>query len=153
MNESADNYIRDESKYIDYDLFTEDDWLWTNEFDPLDIKNQILEKEFNYARTKYISIDTVMSMSDLSFKIPYFFNTFFDDTRFEDRIRLSVPNIRPDKTFKLSSILCYLFSLSYLYYNKKDTIQTETVPIMYIQGFNFDADLDLLRRDLSLIHI
>ena len=149
LNESADNYIRDESKYIDYDLFTEDDWLWTNEFDPLDIKNQILEKEFNYARTKYISIDTVMSMSDLSFKIPYFFNTFFDDTRFEDRIRLSVPNIRPDKTFKLSSILCYLFSLSYLYYNKKDTIQTETVPIMYIQGFNFDADLDLLRRDIE----
>ena len=149
LNDSADNYIRDESKYIDYDTFTEDDWLWTNEFDPLDIKNQILEKEFNYARTKYISIDTVMSMSDLSFKIPYFFNIFFDDERFEERIRLSVPNIRPDKTFKLSSILCYLFSLSYLYYNKKDTIQTETVPIMYIQGFNFDADLDLLRRDIE----
>ena len=68
MNDSADNYIRDESKYIDYDTFTEDDWLWTNEFDPLDIKNQILEKEFNYARTKYISIDTVMSMSDLSLR-------------------------------------------------------------------------------------
>ena len=149
LNDSADNYIRDESKYIDYDAFTEDDWLWTNEFDPLDIKNQILEKEFNYARTKYISIDTVMSMSDLSFKIPYFFNIFFDDERYEERIRLSVPNIRPDKTFKLSSILCYLFSLSYLYYNKKDTIQTETVPIMYIQGFNFDADLDLLRRDIE----
>jgi len=149
LNASADSYIRDESKYIDYTKFTEDDWLWTNEFDPIDIKNQILDKEFNYTRTKYIAIDTVMSMSDLSFKIPYFFNIFFDNVKLEERIRLAVPTIREDKMFRLSSILCYLFSLSYLYYGKEDTIQHETVPIMYIQGFNFEADLELLRKDIE----
>lgn len=149
LTEPSDNYIRDESKFINYESFTEDDWLWTNEFDPLDIKNQILEKEFNYTRTKYIAIDTVMSMSKISFQIPYFFNVFFDNFKAEERIRLQIPTIRIDKMFKLSSVFSYLFALSYIYYDKEDTIQQETVPIMYILGFNFEADLELLRHNIE----
>ena len=148
LKHSADNYLRDQSKYIDYDRFTEPDWLWVNEFNPVDIKNKILEKEFNYARTKYISIDTVMSMNNLSFMIPYFFNLFFDNYKLEDRLRLQLPNIKQDKNYKLSSVLCMLFSLSYAYYNIEDKIQDETVPIMYIQGFNFETDLAMLQNDI-----
>ncbi len=146
--DSADQYLKNVENHIPYETFTEDDWLWNNDFDPKIIKNQILEKEFAYTRTKYISIDTVNSMSKMAFDIPYFFNLFFDDVKLEERLRLQVPTIREDKSFKLAYLLCYMFSLSYEYYSLADDIQKETVPIMYILGFNFRADLEDLRQDL-----
>ena len=147
--DSADRYLRDSNAHLDYHRFSDDDWLWTHDFDPAFIEHKILEKEFNYARTKYLSIDTVMSLSELSFQIPYFFSLFFDNLKNEERLRLAVPTIRADKNFRLSSLLCYLFALSFEYYGIEDTIQTETVPIMYVLGFNFEADLNLLRNDLA----
>lgn len=153
LDESADKYLKNETQHINYEGFTEGDWLWNNDYDHDYIRNLILEKEFAYVRTKYLSIDTVMSMSKLAFDIPYFFNVFFDNHKFEERMRLQVPNIRNDKTFKLSYILCYLFAIAHEYYGVKDTVQKETVPIMYILGFNFKTDLELLRQDIEKIGI
>lgn len=148
LTESGDKYIKDKNNHIPYDKMTEGDGLWTGEMDKEDVYREILDKEFNYVRTKYITIDSVMSMTKIAFDMPYFFNLLFDKVKLEDRLMLQVPSIREFKMFRLSDIMCTLFSLMYEYYNLEDDIMQDPEKIMYIMGFNFDADLGVLQKML-----
>lgn len=149
LTDSIDKHIHNRDEFLDYYSVTSDDWLWTNEIPNDEIKRRILEKEFNYTRTKYISIDSIQSMTKMTFEIPYFYNMLFDDIKLEERLKLRVPILDQDKLFRLNDIFCFLFSITYEYYGLADDIMQTPEQIMYIKGFNIDADLDILRKDLK----
>lgn len=143
IENKPDTYLKDTADHLQYDSFVSPDKLWDTEEDlHEDVKAAILDKEFTYVNTKYISIDTVMSFTDLTFKMPYFFGMLFDDVKLEDRLRLQVPDIQSYKMFRLSDVLCYLFSITFDYYGLKDDIMQDPDGIMYIKSFNFRANYD-----------
>lgn len=152
IEDKPDTYLKDTAEHLPYDSFVSDDKLWDTEEDlHEDVKKAILNKEFTYVNTKYISIDTVMSFSDLTFKLPYFFGMLFDDVKLEDRLRLQVPEIQSYKMFRLSDVLCYLFSITFDYYGLKDDITQDPDGIMYIKSFNFRANYDdIVKRIVKL---
>lgn len=112
----------------------------------LKVKEQILAKEFNYERTKYFGINYVLDIADMSFKIAYFYNIFFDDVFKENKIKVSVPSIIPYKQFNVAYLFTYLNALAYLYSGVDDTIIDTTGKILYIKGFNFKADIPKLKQ-------
>lgn len=112
----------------------------------LKVKQQILAKEFNYERTKYFGINYVLDIADMSFKIAYFYNIFFDDVFKENKLTVSVSSIIPYKKFNVAYLFTYLNALAYLYSGVDDTIIDTTGKILYIKGFNFKADLPKLRQ-------
>lgn len=149
IGHKPDMYLKDTGEHEPYDSFVRPDKLWDTEQDLHDdIKEAILHKEFSYVNTKYISIDTVMSFSKLTFELPYFFGMLFDDVKLEDRLRLQVPDIQTYKMFRLSDILCYLFSITFDYYGLEDDIMQDPEGIMYMKGFNFRADIDLINKKI-----
>lgn len=144
IENELDNYIRDETNHISYNELTEKDPYWTGGRDADEVKKEILEYEFNYLRSKYLSIDTIYEMDKLTFEMSYFFNMIFDNDKLEQNLMLNVRTINLEKRFKLNNVIFYLYTLIYEQNGFKDSILDTSTKIMYIRGFNFEADLNEL---------
>lgn len=145
LTDNIDNYLRNKNNFLDYDTTTSDDELWDAYYSHDEIKSKIVNKEFSYTRTKYISIDTLCEMTNLSFDIPYFFNMLFDNVLAEERLVLEIPYIRKNKNFKLSDVFTYLIAVTYIYNGLEDDIMNTTEKVLYVKGFNFKADIAALK--------
>lgn len=137
----VDNSIKDPTNYLNYDDVTISDPSWDGELPHEYVKKQILEREFNYERTKYISIDSVYEVTDMSFQLPYFVNMLFDDVKLEEELKLDIPYLRLGIPFKLTDIFCFLFSLTYEFNNVEDNIMDTTGKVLHVMGFNFKANM------------
>lgn len=144
IDDNIDDYIRNEINYENYDAIVKNDIYWNGNLDPDEVKRNILEQEFNYMRSKYMSIDTVYQMDKLTFELTYFFNMIFDTELLEESLMLKVLYIDVDRTFKLKDIIFYLYLLTYEQNNLKDNIFNTATKVMHVLGFNFKADLELL---------
>ena len=145
VEDMADDYLQDTSKYLNYDAVVTGDQYWDGELDHEYIKHMIMEHEFNYVRSKYLSIDTVYSMTELSFQLCYFYNILFNDDRFEELLEVSIPCIDTTKNFKLLDTICYLLSLGYESRGIKDKLMDTTGKALSVMGFNFKVNLNELR--------
>lgn len=145
---NPDSYLKKSENKIKYNEIISNDITWNGGLVGDIVKNDILNHDFNYVSTKYISIDTMYKMSELSFQVPYFFNTIFDHNKIAETLTLSIPFLSEDHSFKLTDIFVYLFSLAHIYYGYDDNIITNGIVITHILGFNFDIDLPALENDL-----
>lgn len=145
VEDIADDYLQDTSKYLNYDTITTGDQYWDGELDHEYIKHLIMEHEFNYVRSKYLSIDTVYSMTELSFQLCYFYNMIFNDDRFEELLTVSIPYVDTTKDFKLLDTICYLLALGYESNGIKDKLMDTTGKALSVMGFNFKVNLNELR--------
>lgn len=144
IDDIADNYIHDKSKLIDYDQIVAGDKYWNGDLEHDVVKKSIIEKEFNYIQSKYLSVDTIYSLTDLSFQLIYFHNMLFDDHRVEELLKISIPSISSTSSFRFVDVLCYLYALTYEYNGIEDDIKDTVTKIMHIKGFNFKADMEVL---------
>ena len=141
IKEEADNYIRDENSIYDYDEIVEEDKYWNGNLSHDYVKRKILEKEFNYVQSKYISIDTVYSLTELTFQMCYFYNILFDKYKFEEMLQIRVPTIDGYAKFNFTNLICYLYALMYEYNGIVDDIMQMPEQVLSIRGFNFKADM------------
>ena len=144
IDDIADNYIHDKSKMLDYDQIVAGDKYWNGDLDHGFVKRSILEKEFNYIQSKYLSVDTIYSLTELSFQLIYFHNMIFDDHRVEELLKIDIPTISSVSKFKFVDVLCFLYSLMYEYNEIEDDIKETPTKVMHIKGFNFKADMEEL---------
>ena len=147
LDSDLDDCIRNSENYYDYEYITEFDKTWNGPYDPSYIKKKLLEEEFNVVRTKYISIDTVTEMTNLAFELPYFINMIMNVSSDEvdmSKLYMYCAPINPTASFNILDIFVYLYSLMYEYYDIEDDIIYDTSNILYIQGFNFEADMNEL---------
>lgn len=142
-------YIRDGKNYIDYDEITEGDPKWDGGLDHELVKSETLKQEFNFSRTKYISIDTIYDIAKMSAQQSYFFNMLYDNTDFESLATVQVPAIEAGTEFKVADLFTLLTVLSYYYRNVKDTIMDTQSKVLYVNGFNFKADLAKLAAEIG----
>ena len=149
----ADNYIRKEDNYISYEDMTKHDDLWTAGQKPEDVYREIVEKEFNIERSKYLSIDVVYEMDKLTFEMCYFFNIIFDDVYLEENLHLKIYKIS-NNPIKLKDAIIYLYLLGYEQYGLEDNIIFDSpTKILSVQGFNFQVDLNELSKYLFENHV
>ena len=145
MDELVDDNIFDQSLLLDYDEITANDKYWDSNRAHELVKRKILDHQFNYVRSKYMSLNTVYDMTELSFQLSYFYNILFDEEKYTEYLTLTVPKIGDDE-FKLADLLCYLFALGYQVRGIEDTIMDTTGKVLHVCGFNFDADLEELNN-------
>ena len=145
LTEDIDTYIKNSTNYIDYDTLTYGDPLWDGEFDHQYIKNQILDQEFSYTRTKFISIDNIETMANIMLDMPYFFGILFDDVRLEERLTLKLPSVKSGKNFKLNDTFVFLNTMTFEYNGLSDDILKTVTQMLYVKGFNFRADVSALQ--------
>lgn len=161
LQESLDDYIQSLEHRVPYEDITSQDPFWYG-LDATDLKNlnyddinrfiakrkrEILEKEFSYERTKYISIDSTYDLAKMSQQISYFYNMIFDTIA--DDIKLSIPRLSRNE-IDLGHLFCYILALGYIYNGIEDDIITNDMEKnMYIYGFNFEEDMSTLYTNLS----
>lgn len=148
LEENLNDYIRVSSNYIDYDEITTGDVKWDGGIDHDMIKHDIMREAFNFTRTKYISIDTIYDISKMAIQQAYFFNFLYDNVDLESLLTIKVPYIEPGKNFKIADIFTLLTVLTYYYRGVKDMIMDTQSKVLYINGFNFKADLAYLAETL-----
>lgn len=152
----TNSYVRKKEKVKAYDAMTLADKFWDGEDGSEDsfklhnaIRAAIVEKEFNYSRTKYMSVSNLIDVTAMSFQIAYFYNMLYDDVFKENLLVMQIPNISPYKKFKISHIFCYLTALAYLFKGIDDNLMQEPSQILYVKGFNFRSDLEKLKQTIK----
>lgn len=132
INDQPDEYIKSIQDHISYDMITLTDTYWDGGEDHEEIKNQHLEAEFNYKRSKFISIDSIADMSELAFDAPYFFGMLYDTVKLEEYLLLYIPYISSGRMFRLTDIFLYLFALNDFYNGIPDKLYID----MYLRWDN-----------------
>ena len=144
------NEIKSLKSFKSYDSVTLADRFWDGETDDENyheqLKNIIKAREFNYARTKYYTIDYTVEITDMAFEIAYFYNMLYDDVFREDLLLISVPSINPNATFKLANLFIYMTALAYNFSGYVDKIMDTPTKVLYCKGFNFKANLNTLKE-------
>lgn len=141
LEADLDEYIRVGTNYIDYDQITYSDPTWDGGLDHEMVRQDILKEEFNYTRTKYISIDTVYDITKFAMQQAYFFGILYDNHYMEENVAIHIPFISINKKFRVSDIFTLLTILTYKFNGIKDTIMDTHSKTLYVHGFNFKADL------------
>lgn len=149
LEEDTDEHIRKSSSYADYDEITSLDAKWDGGLDHDLVISEILKQEFNFVRTKYISIDTIYEIAKMSAQQSYFFNFLYDNMPLETMVTVQVPYIEPGKEFMIADIFTLLTVLTYYYNGIKDTIMDTHSKVLYVNGFNFKADLAKLAAEIA----
>lgn len=144
MKDNADDIAKDESAYLDYDTVVSKDPTWDGTFAHDYVKKKILEYEFNVVKSKYISIDTVYSLTDVSFELSYFVNMLMFNDVNKDMVLMQIPSLSSVERFKIVDLFVYLYDLMYSYYGVTSTIVTDPRDYLQVTGFNFDADMEEL---------
>lgn len=144
IDDIPDNYLNNGSSYLDYDEIISGDKYWNGDLPHDYVKSSILEKEFNYIQSKYLSVDSIYSLTELSFQLIYFHNMIFDNHIVEEMLTMKIPSINSLRNFRFVDIFCFLYALMYEYNNIEDDIMDTQSKIMQIKGFNFKADMEYL---------
>lgn len=145
LDEIADDYIQDPFSYEDYDETVDGDIYWNGIYTKEYVKHEILKHEFDLHLSKYISIDTVYSITEMQFQTIYFMNMLLYSNVNTDMLLVEVPEIG-QAPYKLFDLIIELFALNYMYQETKDTIFYDPVQSMAVLGFNFETDLAKLAQ-------
>ena len=151
------NYFKNRAHQKSYEIMTSLDNFWNGENGDTNgmksyFKEKILDLQFNYARTKYMTIDYITSLTDMSFEIPYFYNILYDNIHDENNLTITIPTISESSTFNLSYVFIYMTVLSYIYSGIDDTIIDTPTKVLYVKGFNFAQNLDTLKTWIEEQH-
>ena len=147
-------HMKQKKKIKSYDSVTIEDRFWDGpegrklDFSNLheNLKKEIIKQKFNYIRTKYMGVEYLVDLAEMSFQIPYFYNMLWDDVYKEELLTVEIPSIAPSHKIKLGHLFCYMTALMYIFKDIDDTIMNTPTKILYVKGFNFKADLKKLEE-------
>ena len=151
VNDDLTEYKNDPEYLIPYDeiVYQDEGNTWDGGDDHDYLYNKLVNHEFNAVKTKYISVETVTQMTELSFQVSYFYNMLFDNMYSEDALTVEIPHLKIGHKFRFMDVVCYLFSLMYLYNGLEDNIMYSPTQILYVKGYNFDTDLNEVLQDAT----
>ena len=148
IDEPMDNYIRDPAYYMDYDEITVGDPTWDGGLEHDDVKLEHKKLNFNYTRTKYLSVDSIYDLAKIAIQQAYFFNMLYDNVEVEKLINVTVPMIS-ETPINVCDLFTFMTVLTYRYYGISDRIMDTASKVLYVYGFNFHANVSELATQLA----
>lgn len=128
-----------------YDEFTANDSLWIHDDE---LVEKLEKAEINYVETKYANISLTFRMQNKTFEFVYLARLILDKKLETSRMRIDIPLIvdTPQSLFDIQVLLiCLLCKKN----NMEPDILKSPSKILYILGFNFEADLDAIKKEIS----
>ena len=147
--------LKDRSKFRKYDIVTLSDYFWdgNERQDYHDVlKSVIKSRQFNYSRTKYMSVNYLSDASEAMFQLAYFRGGMFDKWKLEEKLTIALPHISPITLFKINDVFIFLTILSHIFTGYTDKLCDTASKVLYIRfmkGFNLDADIPKLKKWLE----
>lgn len=144
IDDVYDNYIRTNTNIYGYDSLIDDDPYWNGDRTRDEVLEAIKKQDFTVLRSKYISIEAVYDLTELTFQMCYFMNILFHNDVPKDLLLVKLPNISNTTKFNIVDVFILLYSMGYLYNGSTDNIMDTQGKVLSILGFNFEADLTKL---------
>ena len=153
-SENFINEIIKDINRINYDDITENDIYWASYGVPLQyvdpatgkiisvnnpdefLKNIIINSQFNYMNSKYISINGIFNLSKLNFNASYLMNYILELSKRNLDITINVDGI--DDTQSLFMIMVLLFAIQAKRLKYDGNIQHDAVSVAYVMKYNLD---------------
>lgn len=142
------DYAGDPSNYVSYDDVTSKDSTWDGGLDHDDVYNNIRMQEFNFSRSKYISITSIYDVAKISIQQSYFFNFLYDNIPLEKMCAIKIPFIDASAIFNIADVFILLNILTYYFNGINDLIVDTQSKVLYVNGFNFRANLSALAEEI-----
>lgn len=144
--------LRKKHLYQSYEEVVHDDPFWgvnENEEDVTrdEFKEQLLDAEFNYINTKYMSMNTMFNMTQSNFEASYFFNMINDmeGKGLLDEMKFTNNQIKSSGNFiRVFDVVSAIYYLLFKRFGYDDNIIYTPTAVGTIYGFNFDGNLDEL---------
>ena len=133
---SVADYKGNDENIESYEDITDEE-TWDGGLDHNYLKQKIMDYAFNAVKSKYISLDATVNLTEIAFQTSYFYNMLFDSAYGENALTLQIPEIKVGHTFRLTDVIFFLFAISYYYQGLKDKIMYSPTQILYVKGYNF----------------
>lgn len=123
------DYINDKEAEVEYEKMISGDPTWNAGKSTEYVKQQILQKEFNLVKSKYISIDSTFDIAEATTQIAYLMDLMYVDKERDDGSlqyfckSITVPF--QNSQIPIGDMFLYLFALTFAYYGTKSSTPTE----------------------------
>lgn len=153
--------LQNTSLYQKYEEVVKDDPFWgtddkyissSDENEHNEFKNKLLDMEFNYVNTKYVSINTLFDVAKVNLDTCYLFNLINTLKKNNNIGTLSFVsnNIKPTgNTIRLFDAITAVYSLIHKRFGYEDLIINTSTGIASLYAFNFNTDLDILNENIN----
>jgi hypothetical protein len=132
----------------DFEEFVYDDPKWGDRNTGDLLEDELLETDFSFMSTKYMSIENMIELTKLTFENSLFFQGFFDSDHISKY--LYIRHDRIDAEVSLFELLVYETALSILRLGYDDLIPYNSEKVSYVIGLNDEADLYHLEHDFRV---
>lgn len=132
----------------DYHIFTRDDDTWIHDEE---LVNKLLEDDFNYVDSKYMNVNVMYRLYEMTFEITYISRMLIDKKEETSKITLDLPKIS-NVTINLFDMIVVLICLLCKKLGTNPVLMTSPSKILTVRGFNFDLDFDEIRKDIEKNH-
>lgn len=127
-----------------YELITTGDVYWIEDEELIEKLN---ESEMNFTETKYAGVTITVRMYDVLFEHIYLQKMICDKGLETSRIKLDLPMLT-EHDVTLLDLEVLLICLLCKYYNMSPDLLTSPSKELAVLGFNFDADLEAIKKDV-----
>lgn len=138
----AEQFI-EPANYLDYGLVVDDDRLWGGDGDKEAFLQEVLNSEFNYVTSKYISVNCRYDLTKLNFEICYMFRMLTELKVNEKYMNFDVPYVGKVNLF---DCIVGLYALTCLKFGFEGTIMDTTTKTLSVLGFNFNQDMKYIQQ-------
>lgn len=141
VQESLDNM----ENTMNYQMVTEDDPYWIED---AELKEKLSSMTFNYIDTKYMDLTIVYRMYAIMFEIQYFTRLILDRKDETKNILISMAKLSTTD-MPIFDIMVALICLTCKFYKFTPVILKSPDKILRLLGFNFDADIEAIRKEIE----
>lgn len=134
--------LSDPSNHIEYTVMTSPDIYWVSDDDLLD---KLYSEEYNYMETKYVGVQTLFNMMKIMYESTYYFKILFDNRYALEKSSVYFNAISAN--VNIFTLAVYVSALICKKYGYMGNIATQLSEISKIMGFNFKANLAVLKED------
>jgi hypothetical protein len=140
LDDTYDNYIKDNIYHTPYDDITLEDKYWDGENIHSYVKHKHLERDFTLEGTKYMSVEYKVSLEDYLKQQQYFVGTILSSNFDMEDFSIIVPAISETTRLKMSNIFLFLLALSDAYEGVDQLIEIppEDIPDWDLPDLHYD---------------
>lgn len=127
---------------VSYDSVVDSDPYWYK--DDAEVIDELYNSEYNFRESKYIGVNITFRLSELIFNTVYLIRMLFDNKKSINNINVTFPKI-VDVDIPLFDAIIFICAMICKKNRLKGEILSSPSKILYILGFNFESDFNLIR--------
>lgn len=131
---------------VSYDSVVDADPFWYKE--DQDVIEELYNSEYNFRESKYIGVNITFRLSELIFNTVYLIRMLFDNKKKINNISVTFPKIL-DVDIPLFDAIVFICAMICKKNHLKGEILCSPSKILYVLGFNFENDFDLIRKYIT----